>query len=156
MSLLRPTLLSEWRTSGAAWSSDGVLHLRVPLDTAAPGERRIGYTSICSLVECVREAHWEQLLASHPSEHLDSVVRALTMTFQRSIAPGAELVSSAFCSEVFSRSYELVVELRHAGERRGPPAVGATLRNVLLAPDGTPWELSASVAETLHTWRSSS
>lgn len=154
MSLLRPTLLSEWRKSGAAWSSDGFLHLRVPVDSAAPGEERIGYASICSLVECVREAHWEQLLARHPSEHLDSVVRALTMTFERSIAPGAELVGSAFCPEVFTRSYQLVVELRHVSERHGAPAVTATLRNVLLAPDGTPRNVPASVAGTLHGWTS--
>jgi acyl-CoA thioesterase FadM len=111
MSTLEPTLLASLVRSGAVTRSGRGLFCVIQQDWCAPGESRIGYSTIIRLAECIREIHWELDVKPTSDPALDSITRSLNAQFIRPISVGATISGNYRVTEVRPRSYQLEATL---------------------------------------------
>ncbi|HTP17297.1 MAG TPA: hypothetical protein VMK13_15860 [Streptosporangiaceae bacterium] len=108
--------LAALERGGCALARGPRLHVRVPADWPADGEKRIGYVSILRLIESVRELHWRRDVGPHADPaRVDSITRALTADFVGPVLGGTQVVGDYALTWVKSRSYGLRVTIADAG-----------------------------------------
>lgn len=115
--MLEPTLLASLEASGTVVRVGRTLVCEVERAWCAPGETRIGYSTIIRLVECVREIHWEEDVKPICAHSIDCITRSLTANFVLPITAGMKIRGQYYITEVRRRSYEIQVTLTPAKSR---------------------------------------
>lgn len=109
--LWAPTSLAAAIDSGYACVEGRAVYFDIAQSWCAPGEDRIGYTTITRLVECVRELHWEQQIRQLAPAGVDSMTRSLLADFTRPVRAGLPIRGTYDLLRVGNTSYDLRVIL---------------------------------------------
>jgi acyl-CoA thioesterase FadM len=104
--------LADMERAGYAQAEGSRLHIRVPTDWPAEGEKRIGYVSILRLAESARELHWRRDIAPlADAAPLDSITKSVTAVFEHPVIADALICCEYAVGWVRQRSYGLQITI---------------------------------------------
>jgi acyl-CoA thioesterase FadM len=110
--VVNPTSLSHLIKDAAAVCCPNGLLIRVQPTWAIAGEKRLSYTTILRLIECCREHHWNEDIATRQDGgSLDSIARNLDADFRKPVAVPSTIGICYRVSAVGRKSYTLTFEV---------------------------------------------